>query len=29
MGAMVGFVAYAIFSPMVAIIHHLADTALP
>ena len=29
MGAMVGFVAYAIFSPMVAIIHHLADTAMP
>ncbi|MHC4633029.1 MAG: type II secretion system F family protein [Planctomycetota bacterium] len=29
MGAMVGFVVYAIFSPVVAIIHHTADLVVP
>ena len=29
MGAMVGFVIYAIFSPLVAIIHHIADLVIP
>jgi type IV pilus assembly protein PilC len=29
MGAMVGFVVYAIFSPLVAIIHHTADLVVP
>ncbi|MDH4239230.1 MAG: type II secretion system F family protein [Phycisphaerae bacterium] len=29
MGAMIGFVVYAIFSPLVAIIHHTADLVIP